>query len=1314
VPINSFELTRLDPFTFEHMVNMLALRVLGSGHTGFGAGSDGGRDGYFSGSAPYPSATENWSGRWYIQSKFMQPSLGKDPQKWLLGQIADELKEFGKRDGKRRWPDIWIVATNIEPSGVPETGAFDQALELVKKARPKLAERFHIWGGRKILDLLALHPEVAEYYAEFVSAGQVLTKLYNQCSDATADITEIIRYLIVTQLGEQQYTKLEQAGSGTDNRPGIQKLFTDIPFQAPITRTIGYAATELTRTSAQNHSAIQRAESGSEWKKWYLEPKRARVWFIKGGPGQGKSTLMQYLAQVHRAAFVLDDGGPNVTPKQRELAEDIRTIAIEANHWPTVPRIPCTIELKEFAQWYARTPETDSRRILTFLAQKLSAAIAVPVLPGTIKRAFKSSRWMFAFDGLDEVPSDVKDKVAFEVIHFADDLLVGCGTDALIVCTSRPQGYAGQFNALDAALIELPQLTAEQALACAKPVFFIDRGPEEARTFFDLLKEAISTPAIREIMTSPLQAHIMAVVVRDGGRPPERKWILYSNFYQTIKRREANRNLADKRIAQLLREEDQLIKALHSRLGFELHARAETSENAITSLNRTDLQRIVQEVVEQLKDRDVDNTVALLMEATTERLVLVNTPESSGEVRFDIRPLQEFFAAEYLYDESNINVFSDRIQSIAGDSHWREVLHFLFSGLVENNRKGELGTAVQALLQVNEGDGSDGRTLSRRLALGGLTAARLLQEGVLDQDRRVRSLFRECLKPVLGCVSAANVLRSAGPTQSAEWLFEVLCRELVEADEAESIGAALLAAILIPDHHPKCDDVRRAVLSKSTEYQLALMKMFQDEGEPENPWSYRDDEGESDGPTWLVEASYRFLAGAKWQTYGPTGVRTALSILASGSDKLNALVEEGVIPDEIVSIVKALVIGPFSGTQPEGEDEETDGFIRIEYLRPPEALNWRSWPESTWSSLRDAGGLFYAVYLALQFANDRSLSCARTLVTYLGGKPSSIGLLPDAVQEFFADELASLSLTDVGFDPNTWLRSKHPGYLRRQTFERAQFDHTSIRSIVQKNIWYVFHSISVDNDSTNILSDFVKTPDGSQLFLRALKEAPYAPLYYPEIWGRLFSIVNVGEPLRKLLVKNAASRAPEQRFNSGSAISPFFVDIPHEANLLPHILTLISREALIRELRTGARAAETITGYMTELGRQFVPDHELCNSVIDSAHVSLAGKAAALVFKLLLGTPPSNATDVAREDLLKYYNPSIGEWYVQAILAVLSDGVLRRDRWSISTASALLDASRSDYATRARTELVLAIWREMSRAPVTQASNSALWGRANH
>jgi hypothetical protein len=251
---DSYDLTSLDPNAFEHLVNMLALNVLGAGHTGFSPGSDGGRDGYFEGEALYPSPTDRWSGNWYIQSKFHKPHLSKDPQKWLLDQIKAELKEFKKPESIRKVPNNWIIATNIDPSGVPDTGCFDSARELIKKSFPQLEHQFHIWGGRKILDLLALNPQIGEYYSHFLTPGHILTELYSQLKDSQAEIKSILRFLILSQFEEQEYTKLEQAGSSADTRPGIHNLFIDLPFRDSEHNFQGLVTEWLVKAASRSHN----------------------------------------------------------------------------------------------------------------------------------------------------------------------------------------------------------------------------------------------------------------------------------------------------------------------------------------------------------------------------------------------------------------------------------------------------------------------------------------------------------------------------------------------------------------------------------------------------------------------------------------------------------------------------------------------------------------------------------------------------------------------------------------------------------------------------------------------------------------------------------------------------------------------------------------------------------------------------------------------------------------------------------------------------------------------------------------------------
>ncbi|MBL8809892.1 MAG: hypothetical protein JNM43_06940 [Planctomycetaceae bacterium] len=695
----SVRLSELSSASFEHMVNALAMNVLGPGHTSFGPGPDAGRDGYFEGEANYPSEVDRWSGIWYIQSKYHAPHLSKDPQKWLLAEIAGELAEFTDPSKRRRWPDNWIVCTNIDPSAVAETGAFDKAKKLVATARPTLRDRFHIWGGKKILDLLHEFPHVRDAYGHFLTPGHVLSQMREWFADERASVEDIIRALVVREFGEQQHTKLEQAGSDADARPGVHKLFIDVPFAEQSGPIADLALSTLHKCSTGVRKQLEGEPQTKAWQSWRCHPSRARVWFLFGGPGQGKSTLGQFFSQIQRAAFILNpDSALTVSEPLKTLATEISEVAISSHYWPKVPRIPIIVELREYSHWLARQPENAPCGVMTYLCKKLSQTIEKEVKVGTLERAFRKGTWFVAFDGLDEVPADNKDAASKHVKHFIDEVAVRTNCDLLCLCTSRPQGYGGQLDSLDCARLQLQHLDPTRAIKCAEPVLSIGRSATDARNYLNILTNAIASPGgVRELMRTPLQCHIMAVVVRDGGKPPERRWQLFNNFYEVIKRREANKELTDRRIEKLLRQHDKLLRSVHNRIGFVLHSMGETSNGATTSMLRTDFHGLARVTVTQMLDDDIEDMVATLCQATEHRLVLVNTPDDGQNLRFDVRQLQEFFAAEFLYESVSIEQLADRLRLIAGDAHWREVMHFLYSALVEGQRFPELAAAVRVL-----------------------------------------------------------------------------------------------------------------------------------------------------------------------------------------------------------------------------------------------------------------------------------------------------------------------------------------------------------------------------------------------------------------------------------------------------------------------------------------------------------------------------------------------------------------------------------------------------------------------------------------
>ena len=823
-----YDLTQLDSNSFEHLVNFLALKVLGNGVTGFASGADGGKDGFLSGRAPYPTSVDNWEGIWYIQSKFHKPHLTADSQKWLIGQVKKEIEQF-TLSSKRSTPDNWIIATNIEPSGAPRTGCYDQILKIAHKHFPDM--KVDIWGGRKILDYLTEHPSAAIEYGHFLTPGHIISELYKKLQSPNNQIKDLIEHLIINQFKELSYTKLEQAGSGSDQRPKIYELFKDLPMMTSdesephfIMNCLVSSASNVQKLSTWHHF-------GEGWRIWSNNPLRARVHLLKGGPGQGKSTAGQYFAQIQKAFFILSKDGPVVTPLNKEIAIELKEAAINQGYWPTVPRVPLLIELKDFAAWYIKKSEHEPRGVVAYICEKIKTKIKTShdITANVFCEALKESMWFVNFDGLDEVPNDVKDNIANEVIEFTNELIPKLNADVLVLCTTRPQGYSGQFEDLDSSIETLLPLPRDIALDCAAAVVKYNRSDEDAEQLIEILNSAMNTEQVRELMITPLQSHIMAVVVREGGRPPEKRWELFNNFYSVMKKRESLKNSPDTKISELLREKDQLLKAIHDRLGISLHVRAENSDGAVAALDKLEFQALAEQTSSLLLDGSIEDVVQTLMEATIERLVFVNTPENNNSVRFDIRQLQEFFAAEFIYSAVDDIEFRRRFNIICGDSHWREVVHFLLSALVHHKRLSVLAIAVSLILQLD--DDSENhyiRAFNKRMGIGSLLTLRLLEEGIFEQDKGIRQHFNKTLTPLWNSIehSTLRQLTALNKAQSLNWLINNMVDAFIELDFSEHISTGYLLSIILDSTHPRINEVKIR-LQQAPEFYLKATLILQ-------------------------------------------------------------------------------------------------------------------------------------------------------------------------------------------------------------------------------------------------------------------------------------------------------------------------------------------------------------------------------------------------------------------------------------------------------------------------------------------------------
>lgn len=1311
----TYDLGQLESNSFESMVNFLAMKVLGNGITGFAAGADGGRDGYLEGSAPYPSAKNSWSGIWFIQAKFHKPHLSTNAQSWLYQQVADEIKKFPERKS----PNIWIIATNIEPSGKPETGAYDKIKALVKSELPSDL-KFDIWGGRKILDFLAADPAVASHYGHFLTPGNVLTSLYESIGDQFAQAKAIVDHLVVSQFKEQTYTKLEQAGSAAVARPKIHELFVDLPFRCD-GRSTGTILETLVASAAGNHKISLWADDHDRGTKFGKALRRSRIYILKGGPGQGKSTVGQFFSQIQRAALILSSDGPNVIRSDREIATSLKAVAEELGLWTNSPRIPVLIELKDFATWYGSRGTYETKGILSYLADRISQKTEQEVLTGTLKRLISHRSWFFNFDGLDEVPNDVKDDISSEIIKFSDEMLPSLDADALILCTTRPQGYSGQFDKLDSATAVLSKLPRKTAMQCALALVKFERSDSECEDAFATLQSAMESPQVRDLMTTPLQSHIMAIVVRDGGRPPERRWELFDNFYKVMKKREAQKNFQDQRINKLLREGDTLLKAIHNRLGIALHAQAEISKGAEATLDKAEFNNLCENTVKLLMESNIEKTADAVREATTERLVFVNTPDNSNSVRFDIRQLQEFFAGEFVYSEVSPATMRSRLEVICTDAHWREVMHFALSALIANGRRTELVIATEVLTSTDSGGGChNSRIFRRRMATGALMALRLISEGVVEQDRRVRIIFSNTLHPLYALLDrdVTNELANISHENSAAWLRTSMIDYLFEASEEEQVGAAIALARSLPEDHEEVDRVTSRLSKSSGKYLNAVIKGSLESGR--NAY----DPSENGVKIWFIDLIIRLISSKELKPN--LDLRVAMDLIRENQ----ALTLQSIAFESLTNVEQKILLALLHEERFDMDAQSPNPAPKYKGMKFTRFTHdWQSpgLPETVKfevGNLDDLSPFFSYSGAAIKLAQDLTFENLKSFVKISTRFPHPDQIFPNYICgllpfDFWGNEYATFSKLLISLDEHTYNNFIATGKLQGRNI-RPTARVITIDGAFTEQSWKSFSrdypSLSAHLALQQRLensSDQNFTKDDALVDLAFSQPIIFAPLIIH--WGDLFKMAKTRESELRAHFVSFFDRHWIQNNHAdanGGRISDIKINLEREIAWLPLLASALTpafnQNDFIRKRSLGKSGPE-------ELFNKLGLSYDKLEALFKNPSEELLYRQAALscYFNLIFLSkinPISCIFESKLDTLILELLPSgCPQWALYSFVRYAERNLSLEDLRTEVFIGSLLNNFRDDYESSAIIQNALTNWRERSTAPVNEAECLNLW-----
>ncbi len=738
-----FDFSRFSTRSFERFAQSLAVHYLGAGIHVYGDGADGAREASYSGRLEFPTTADAWDGYCVVQAKFRQHSVdsGEDAN-WLVGQMHDELSKFLNPERELPKPDYYLLVTNARLSPTPKVGKRSGGIEKINAVfedyKAKLGIRdFRIWHYDELCARLGGAEQIRRAHAAWTTPSDVLSAILEKITFSRPDFADVMHRFLQRELRSQRATRLQQAGhSGDTNLEGV---FVDLPYTIEadfddnaregllISDLIEMACDNLKPSIAAFDTVGQKARSD-------------RL-LILGGPGQGKSTVSQYFAQLLRARLLKIE-------KKRYLSVDVSRIvdsmlqnAKAIGLGTEMPlRFPIRIELPLFAD--ALATKQNDLPLFEYIREHIASVSTQPDLTvDDLRLWLRNYPFVFLLDGLDEVPPSANRNEVINAINELWDEISSVDGDVLMLVMTRPQGYNNDLDPVIYTKMEMAKLKPDLALTYADKLAHVRlTDPAQIKRVLDRLLEAANSPTTSHLLVSPLQVAIMLALIDQRGEAPSDRWTLFDKYFNVVLEREQQKPGEGGRV---VKKWSRIIGALQQSIGFKLHLHGETGGGADAYISRKDLETLVHyQLTEEGYNGDLlEKSVKELCEATTDRLVLL-VHRVDQRYSFEVRSLQEYMAASYLMSGKEL-VVQERLREIANKNHWRHVFLIAASKCFSSNDTLHYrDTIISICRELDTNDQVD-----RVLRSGARLSISLLEDGLAhDQPLWRRQLLLSALQ----------------------------------------------------------------------------------------------------------------------------------------------------------------------------------------------------------------------------------------------------------------------------------------------------------------------------------------------------------------------------------------------------------------------------------------------------------------------------------------------------------------------------------------------------------------------------------------
>ncbi|MFI9811650.1 NACHT domain-containing protein [Saccharothrix variisporea] len=581
--------------------------------------ADGGRDGL---AVTPPEGVEPAKSLVY-QVKWSANGKEKDPVKWLDEVVTKEEESLRRlaAEGVRRY----ALVTNVPSTGSPGRGTFDRlGLKLDAHAKEFGLEQMVCHWRESVDGMVDSAPtEIKWQYADMLAGWDLIRYLISDEAAERNDhgLRTLLRKVASAQWGDDERVKFGQVDI---DRERVADLFVDV--NADRLHVTGRRRAERATPEPVGGAAAHLLERG------------ARCVLVRGAPGQGKSTLTQFVSQVHRSAFL---------PTRQRPA-----------NFPTIdqPLFPLRLDLSDYAQWLTGVDvwAKDARKVNStrpasqstiecFLAELIShAAGGVSITAEVVQGIFERVPSIVVLDGLDEVGrSTTRAKVVDAIDQFCRRG-EAYQTPPRVIVTTRPSSneLAEPSPDLFDTLVLKPFDSGQRDEYLQKWCSVRRVVGSEGRALRTSFAEKSREPYIGELAGNPMQLTILLDLLhKHGEATPTQRTELYESYVDLLLAREANKHPVS------VRKHQKQLREIVPFLGWYLQAHSEEDPvNAQMSVR--DLKAAIRHF--QHTYGNPETMVDELFEATSDRLWAL-TSKNEGIYEFEVLSLREYFAARFLY-----------------------------------------------------------------------------------------------------------------------------------------------------------------------------------------------------------------------------------------------------------------------------------------------------------------------------------------------------------------------------------------------------------------------------------------------------------------------------------------------------------------------------------------------------------------------------------------------------------------------------------------------------------------------------------------